>query len=312
MPLYVVPAAKLTVLDVMALMNSHYEDTVLDPSKDVGSGIFASPYRPRPLVWDHNGTAFHNERSVATPKTGWNFVAQVRPWMPPELSALVWFAVDDSSTSYRTPVYGSATAVPEPYAGQGSQDGAVTPLLEFDLSKAFWVQNMVSNFCYSRWSDVYPVVRAKIDALQAGLLQQTAAVDRAALRLYRDMGPDAAVAHVTEFGRSTGEALHRAWMQFYGELFVRFRDGYTIVPSPGEPVCGCRAREPGMSEAVRARIVRETGDQYRVVEPGPGRDPARVADGEVALGEQSGVGLVGQARVVLGRDPPKARGSVDS
>jgi dipeptidase len=267
MPLYVTPASKLSVLDVMKVMNSHYEDTSLDSSLDVGSGLFASPYRPRPLVWELNGTTYHNERSVATAKTGWNFVAQVRPWMPPELSALVWFAVDDSSTSYRTPVYGSATAVPKPYAGKGSQDGIVTPLMEFDLSKAFWVQNMVSNLCYSRWSDIYPVVRTRIDALQAGLMQLTARADETALGVYRDKSPEEAVAYVTQFGCNIGMTLHRKWLRFYGELFVRFRDYYTIVPREGEPVCGCQAQQPGMSDAVKYRIVHETGSRYEVRDP---------------------------------------------
>ena len=87
--------------------------------------------------------------------------------MPPELSALVWFATDDSSTSPRIPVYGSNRQVAEPYAGKGTQDGVPAPLLQFTTDKAFWVQNMVSNFCYFRWQDAYPVVREKIDTVRA-------------------------------------------------------------------------------------------------------------------------------------------------
>lgn len=268
MPLYVKPTSKLGVLHVMQLMNSHYENTALDSSSDVGAGLFASPYRPRPLVWEFNATKYHNERSIATAKTGWNFVAQVRPWMPPEISALIWFAVDDSSTSFRTPVYGSATAVPKPYAGKGAQDGVTTPLLTFDLRKAFWVQNMVSNFCYARWKDVYPVVRRKIDSLQQELLDQTALVDQVALKTYKEQGSAKAVAYVTQFGCNMGMRLHRNWMDFYGELFARFRDYYTIVPKEGEPVCACQALEPGLSDDAKRRIVEETGDHYKVVGAG--------------------------------------------
>lgn len=49
MPLFIKPKEKLSVTDVMSLMNSHYEGTELDPTKDNGAGIFASPYRSRPL-----------------------------------------------------------------------------------------------------------------------------------------------------------------------------------------------------------------------------------------------------------------------
>ena len=108
MPLYITPARKLSVKDVANLMTSHYEDTPLDSSKDVGAGIFGSPYRPRPLAWTYNGTMYHNERSVATPKTGWSFVANVRPRLPLPIACVTWHASDDSSTAPRVPLYSSS------------------------------------------------------------------------------------------------------------------------------------------------------------------------------------------------------------
>jgi dipeptidase len=138
MPLFVEPYKKLSVLDVMNLMNSHYEGTELDGSVDVGSGLFADVHRPRPLTWEYQGKIYFNERMVATYRTGWNFVAQIRPQMPRELAALIWFAVDDSSTSPRVPVYASSTMVAEPYAGKGTQDGVPFEALKFDMKKAFW------------------------------------------------------------------------------------------------------------------------------------------------------------------------------
>ena len=55
--------------------------------------------------------SFLHERPIATPQTGWNFVAQSRSWMPRQLAGLLWFGVDDSSTTVRFPIYGSATKV---------------------------------------------------------------------------------------------------------------------------------------------------------------------------------------------------------
>lgn len=266
MPLYVTPSRKLSAQNVMHLMASHYEDTIMDSSVDVGSGLFESPYRPRPLVWEYAGSKYHNERSIATPKTGWSFIAQIRPWMPPPLAAVSWYALDDSSTAPRLPVYGSSQKIAPPFAGQGSQDGVVTPLLQLNLEKAFWVQNMVSNFCYGRFKDTYPLVRTKIDLIQTDFERQVQLVDQTALKAYHEQGTDAAIARVTLFGINTGNKLHEIWIEFYGHLFVQFRDFWTIVPEQDEPSCGCRAQEPGLSEAVKGRIVRETGDHYRVME----------------------------------------------
>ncbi|KAL7555908.1 hypothetical protein ACA910_010856 [Epithemia clementina (nom. ined.)] len=273
MPLYVRPYRKLSAMDVMNLMASHYEGTPLDSSVDVGAGLFASPYRPRPLVWEWNGTTYHNERSIATAKTGWSFVAQIRPWMPPPLSGLIWFACDDSSTAPRAPIYSASTRIAKPYAGQGTQDGVLAPLLQFDLTKAFWVQNMVSNFAYSRWKDVYPQVRHKIQTIQRRFESMVAATDQRALELYQSSGDEInglneAVECVTKFSVVASNQLHQQWLAFYGELFVQFRDMYTIVPKPEDPACGCEISEPGLSEETKRRIVTETGDHYKVLGSG--------------------------------------------
>jgi len=208
MPLFVKPYKKLGVSDVMDLMNSHYEGTELDATVDVGGGIFADAHRPRPLVWEHKGKTFFNERTIATQQTGWNFVAQIRPHMPRELAALIWFAVDDSSTSPRVPVYASSTMVSPPYAGKGTQDGVPGPMLKLDMKKAFWVQNMVSNLAYWRWNDAYPIVRAKIDEIHARFQSQVDEMDETALAVYHGTSASAAVNVVTNFSVLAGETLH--------------------------------------------------------------------------------------------------------
>jgi dipeptidase len=184
--------------------------------------------------------------------------------MPPELAALVWFATDDSSTSPRIPVFGSNREIATPYAGQGSQDGVLTPLLKFDMNRAFWVQNMVSNFCYYRWQDAYPVVRERIDTIQKTLLHHVHDLDDKVLKLYDEKGAEEAVNYATRFSVSTANIIHERWLDFYGELFARFRDYHVITPKEDEPVCACEAIEPGLSEGVKKRIIDETGDHYEV------------------------------------------------
>ena len=270
MPLWIKPYKALALQDLMNVMNTHYEDTELDSSVDLGSGLYSAPYRPRPLQWEFKGRKYHNERSVGTQQTGWNFIAQMRPWMPPQLSALVWFGVDDSSTAPRVPVYGSSTSVSPAYGGKGCQDGVQQPLLSFDLTRAFWVQNMVSNFVYSRWDDAYPILRVKIDEVQANLSKEVAMIDNLALKLYNEEGPEAAVELVTEFGIKTGNNLHADWLHFYGELFVRYRDFFVIEPDETNPSCGCQVKEAGLSEKWKERIISETGTHYEIKETAQG------------------------------------------
>mmetsp|Transcript_34114 Transcript_34114/g.70979 ORF Transcript_34114/g.70979 Transcript_34114/m.70979 type:complete len:149 (-) Transcript_34114:612-1058(-) len=148
---------------------------------------------------------------------------------------------------------------------------------------------MVSNFAYYRWNDVYPMLRAKIDSTQTFFMKQVAGADEAAMKLYKLEGDEAAAQYLTKFSVWASNRLHNQWMQFYGQLFARFRDFYTIVPKENEPVCGCDAQEPGMSEAMKRRIVGETGDHYKVESGGSDGHP------DIVRGERDPGARVAQA-----------------
>ena len=49
---------------------------------------------------------------------GWSIVCQSRPDVPRQMAALLWFGIDDSSTSVHFPLYGSATRIPKGWAGE--------------------------------------------------------------------------------------------------------------------------------------------------------------------------------------------------
>jgi hypothetical protein len=94
-------------------------------------------------------------------------VCQSRADVPKEMAALLWFGIDDSSTSVHFPVYGSVTRVSKGWAGPGPQDGVTPPLMTFSLDSAFYVFNLVANWAYSRWSVIYPDVYSRIIATEA-------------------------------------------------------------------------------------------------------------------------------------------------
>mmetsp|Transcript_746 Transcript_746/g.1665 ORF Transcript_746/g.1665 Transcript_746/m.1665 type:complete len:585 (-) Transcript_746:94-1848(-) len=264
MPLFVAPYKKMSVSDVMDAMNSHYEGTELDAGTDVSGGLYSDVHRPPPWKWEYGGKTYFNEYMIANHETGWNFVAQIRQNMPRELAALIWFAVDDSSTAPRVPVYASSTMVSSPYAGKGTLDGIPNPMMRFDLKKAFWVQNMVSHLAYSRWDDAYPVVREKIDDIHERLRRRVDETDQTALDVYGGTSAAAAVRIVTNFSVATGEEVHEEWLGFYGDLFARLRDFCTFVPDETDPACGCKRLVAGMTDAAKRRIVRETGSHYEI------------------------------------------------
>ena len=77
----------------------------------------------------------------------------------------------------------------------------------------------VSNFCYWRWNEAYPVVRKRIDDIHAEYVEQVKLVDEIALKLYKANSTDAAIDYITQYTVNAGTKLHEAWLDFYGELF---------------------------------------------------------------------------------------------
>jgi hypothetical protein len=137
------------------------------------------------------------------------------------------------------------------------------PLLQFDFTKAFWVQNMVSNLAYSRWADAYPILRRKIDGIHSDFVSQIQKVDESAYEIYQKKGSKASIDYVTRRSVDAADNLHALWLKFYGELFARFRDFLEVVECSSCPK-RFEVKENGMTEAWKKRIVQETGDHYAV------------------------------------------------
>lgn len=279
MPLFVAPpeGQKVSLLDTMQYMRSHYENTQLDMSgktfNDVGA-YTNSIYRAHPLTWSSTVTpmgqqgstplSYLNERPIATPQTGWNFVAQSRASVPRELAGVIWFGVDDSGTTVRTPVYGSATSVPPTFYGKGPQDGVVPPMMKFSLDSAFYVFNLVANWAYTRWDLMQPEISATINQLENSLLNMVQETDKQAISVYNANGAAAAVQFVTDFSVQTGEGLVKRWFEYFGELFVKYRDGYVITTNAADTACGCNAQSAGYPQQWYDRIVKDAGKHYAV------------------------------------------------
>jgi len=266
MPLFIEPHSKLSFENIMTVMSNHYENTALSFDQDVGAGPYKAPYRARPLQWSYKDISYHNERAVATQQTGWNFIAQIRMNKPAPISSLLWFAVDDSSTSPRFPVYGCSKEVSAAYSGKGTQDGVPSPLLKFDMQKAFWVQNMVANFVYSRWDDAYPYLQTKLATIHEYFKQEVDLFDDQLMELYDPNDYGSMVDKATSFSVQAGDWLQKEWVDFYGELFARYRDFFTIEEDREDPVCNCKVQPGGFSDEWKAKIVEETGEHYKCLD----------------------------------------------
>ena len=260
MPLWVKPNKKVSQLDVMAYMRDHLEGTELDMSTDVGAGPFHMPYRWRPLTWKVDEVSYCNERATATQQTGFVFVTQSRSWLPNQIGGIIWFGVDDASSTVFVPMYSSITKVPYTYAvGNGS-------IMEWSDDAAFWVFNQISNLAYTRYNYIHPEIAAKQKNDEENFVKFMPAIDAGAKALY-DQDPQLAVEYLTNYSCTEGNKIVMDWKCFYHQLFMKYMDGNIkeakAIPE-GYKYIAPSLDQPGYSPEFYRQIVEETGDKLKV------------------------------------------------
>ena len=264
MPLYIKPDHKLTLQEVIGLMRDYYQGTELDMTKDVGAGPYGCIVRWRPLTFKVDGVGYFNERAISTQQTGFVFVAQSRPYVPSPLGGILWFGVDDTYSTVFSPMYTCMTKVPETFAvGNGS-------IMEYNDNAAFWVFNQVSNFAYTRYSDMIVDIQKKQSELENNFVAMVPAIDKVALEMYRT-NPAKAIQFLTDFSVTQGNNTVYEWKKLYGFLFAKYMDGNIkeAVPVPdGYMYVAPHIKQPGYGEPFYRDLIKQTGDKFKVVGSG--------------------------------------------
>ncbi|MDR2651104.1 MAG: C69 family dipeptidase [Prevotellaceae bacterium] len=262
MPLYVKPDKKLSLEDVKIAMRDHYEGTKMDMTTDIGAGAFKCPYRWRPMEFEFEGKSYVHERATATQQTGFWFIAEGRSWLPNPVGGILWFAVDDASTSCLTPIYCGMTKVPEIFAvGNGD-------LLTYSDKSAFWLFNRVTNFVYSRYdimSKEVLNVQKNFEGESEKLIDE---VDKKASALYAE-NPDGAINVITEFSLQRAQEMFDRWKKLDIYLLVKYIDGNVKKEKDGKfertennyPVM---PEQPQLPEFWKKKIVEDNGEILQI------------------------------------------------
>ena len=264
LPLYIKPDRSIGIEDVMAAMRDHFDGTALDMTKDPGCGVWLSPYRPRPLSWEYNGTKYFNERPVGTQQSSFAMISQVRADLPNAIGGILWFSNDDAHTTPYTPVYCCATEVPACYTLKYGN------AVKFSLKSAFWVQNWVSNMVYPRYSQLFPDVKKVRDELDEGYRKYQPALEGTAKMLY-DADPAKAVSFLTKYSKEAAQKMMDRWVELGEYLIVKYNDmteridvpeGGFKVSSYGNDTIMAKLKAPGYDDAVKKHIIDQTGDKF--------------------------------------------------
>ena len=292
MPLWIKPAAKVSVKDVADVMRDHYEGTPMDMTQDIGAGGNALPYRWRPMGFTYDGKEYTNERAIATQQTAFWFVGQSRGNYPDVLGGIIWLGTDDAATSYVTPIYTNSEIVPECFR-EGNGD-----MLTYSSTSSFWLNNRVANACYKMYNYMAPFVREHIDRFENSQISEgVPQTDAKALELYNDIAEkemkkqskknpgydpmtdtgDAFLQvkqYLTSYSVSTADAIFSAWKKMEETLLVKFIDGNvkaqnedgTFVHSPESESIPDGLTQPGYTEYWKEAVAHFHGDVVKKVE----------------------------------------------
>jgi len=248
MPLFIKPDTKLSVHDVMEFMRDHFAGTDFDMAGDLGAGPYALPYRWRPLTWTVDDKTYVNERATSTQQTGFSFVSQMRSWLPDPVGGVTWFSVDDSYSTVYNPIYCGIRKVPHSYA-VGTGD-----LHNFTWDSAFWTFTWVSNYAYSRYSEMIRDIIVVQRDLEGRFLAEQPVIDAVAVSLFRE-SPGLAIDYLTEYSCTTADATVARWRTLGEDLLVKYMDG-NLKNEHGE------VTHPGYPESWYRKIVEETDEHF--------------------------------------------------
>lgn len=220
MPLWIVPDNLLSVQDVMELMRDHFQGTKMDMTQDLGAGPFKCPYRWRPMDFSVDGVEYVHERAISTQQTGFSMVIESRENMPTFAKGLMWFGVDDTYSTVYMPIYTALQQVSE-HLREGN--GA---MIEYSETSMFWLFNFVTNFAYTRYSDMIKDIRKVQKRLEASYMADVNNFDKKILRLYKDSIPEAEIKErMTNFSNQRIISTFYEWTELKEYLIVKYIDG---------------------------------------------------------------------------------------
>lgn len=107
-------------------------------------------------------------------------------------------------------------------------------------------------------------MKSKIVSVESAFQRQIVQIDQQATVKYNSEGPAAAIAFTTQHSVKLGDDLVAQWGGFFGELFMKYRDGYKIEVNDENQACGCAAGNAPYSADWNNRIVKENGEHFRV------------------------------------------------
>jgi dipeptidase len=224
-PFSVKPDKKLSVEDVMRLTRDKYQGTHFDLSGTIQAGPFSNPnYLTRPYKFD--GKTWDTKRFISDNRAEYVTVTQSRGWLPNPVGGIVWLAWGAQDTSCFMPLYGAGiTRIPKSFE--------IGDHFVFDRKSARWAFDYVGFHTQVAYSLAIEDVKKAREKWEKPALENTAAIDKSALELYKQ-NPDLAREFLTTYCLNNAERVIKAWWELGDQLLVKYNHLFIYHPETRE------------------------------------------------------------------------------
>lgn len=246
LPLYIKPDKPLSVRDVINDMRDHYEGTPFDMTADMSAGPWGMPIRPMPMTYQSEGKHYFVERPIATQKSAFTLVAQLRNWLPDAIGGVMHYNCDDANMVAYVPVYCGTTEVPEPFKRENNNYN------EFSTKSAFWLNNFVANMIYPRYSVIIPDLR-KVQKELEDYYDTRIKTDEVT---YPTLTTDKQLTYINNKTAEYAKLMMTKWDELARLIIVKHND--QVINENG------RITYPGYRQSFYDQIGKDTGDRYEM------------------------------------------------
>jgi dipeptidase len=228
-PFSVKPDSLVTIPKLVSVFKDYYEGTEYDMRKTLtvtdkeGKTVIspmANPFMKADELKLHKingGWHWRGERAIAVHFTVYATILQSRSFMPDEVGAVCWFALDNVASSIYVPFYASVLDLPTTYQTDGRETG-------FSKQAAWWAFNRLGTIAAQRWGDMRVVVDSAWIPMQTEFFTNQPQIEKKALQLLSDGKREEAIQFLTKYSNDSGnKAVEKAWET--GDLIWTTFDG---------------------------------------------------------------------------------------
>ena len=190
------------------------------------------------------------ERPIGCPQSAMTLVCRMRSWLPDAVGGITYFNMDDATMVAYVPVYCGINRLPDPFRQENNT-------LEFSFESAFWMNNMVANMVYPRWSALYPDLLEAQTELEDYFEAEQAAVDAKA----GEFTEGERIEYVTTTTIGYTDKMMKRWDKLFKFLVVKHNDQVMRPSKDGEVLPG-RHTSPAYAPAFIDAMKAQTGKRY--------------------------------------------------